>query len=115
VSPTLCNKPSIVSYLKKTLPASLDPYDTLTPRERDVLHMVVQWGTRRDIGAKLKISPSTVESHRTNLMRKLGLNTHHNLIRYVLKRGIIPMDAQKSLRKKDAHPSGAEHRDDATP
>jgi DNA-binding NarL/FixJ family response regulator len=113
VSPTLSKAPAIASYLRKTQPVLTDPYETLTTREQEVLQLVVQWGTRRDIGAKLKISPSTVESHQANLMRKLGLNTHHNLIQYVLKRGIVPMDAQKSLRKKDAHTSEAELRDDA--
>lgn len=112
VSPTLSKAPAVASYLRKTQPALVDPYETLTAREREVLQLVVQWGTRRDIGAKLKISPSTVESHQANLMRKLGLNTHHNLIQYVLKRGIMPADAQKSLRKKDAHTSEAEPRED---
>jgi two-component system response regulator NreC len=113
VSPTLCKDPAVALYLRKVQPTVADPYETLTAREQEVLQLVVQWGTRRDIGTKLKIRPSTVESHRANLMRKLGLNTNHNLIQYALKRGITPKDAQKSLRKKDADTSGAEHRDDA--
>lgn len=113
VSPALAKDPAITLYLQKSQPILVDPYETLTTREREVLQSVVQWGTRRDIGAKLKISPSTVESHRTNLMRKLGLNTNHNLIQYVLKRGIIPMDEHKPLKEKGARTSGAEHRDDA--
>lgn len=112
VSPTLSKVPAVASYLRKTQPILADPYETLTAREREVLQLVVQWGTRRDIGAKLKISSSTVESHRANLMRKLGLHTQHNLIQYVLQRGIVPMDAQKSLRKKGAHTAEAERRDD---
>lgn len=113
VSPALSKEPAVALYLRKAQPILVDPYETLTTREREVLQSVVQWGTRRDIGAQLKISPSAVKSHRANLMRKLGLNTNHNLIQYVLKHGIIPMDEQKSLGKKGAHTSGAEHRDDA--
>lgn len=114
VSPTLSKGPALTSYLRKTQPIVTDPYVTLTAREREVLRLVVQWGTRPDIDAKLKISSSTVKSHRANFMRKLGLNTHHNLIQYVLKCGVVPMDAQESVGKKDAHLPGMEHRDDAS-
>jgi two-component system response regulator NreC len=103
VSPTLSRGHAVSAYLRKIQPIAADPYESLTTREREVLQLVVQWGTRRDIGTKLKISPRTVESHQANLMRKLGLDTHHNLIQYVLKRGIMSIDAQQSLRKKDAH------------
>lgn len=103
VSPTLSKIPAVALYLRKALPVLVDPYETLTTREREALQLIMQWGRRRDIGATRKAGPATLESHRANLMRKLGLNTHHNLIQYVLKRGTIPKDTKKSLRKKDAN------------
>ena len=107
VSPALSKEPAVAAYLRKVQPVLVDPYEALTTREREVLQSVVQWGTRRDIGAKPKISSGAVKSRRANLMRKLGLNTNHNLIQYVLKSGTIPKDAKKSPRKKGATTSTA--------
>ena len=104
LSPTLFEA-SIGSYssmgtiLQKAQTGSAAPYDTLTTRERKVLQLVAEGATSFDIGARLKISSRAVESHRASLMRKLGLNTHHTLIRYALQRGIIPMDEPQSIRK----------------
>ena len=67
----------------------LDPYETLTTREREVLHLAVEGRTYPEIAAVLGISPRTVETHRTHLMQKLGLRTKTDLIRYALHRGIL--------------------------
>jgi two-component system, NarL family, response regulator NreC len=79
-------------YIQKAKGAALDPYETLTTREREVLHLVAQGATTMAIAARLVLSPRTVETHRTNLMRKLGLRTQTDLLRYALQRGIIPQD-----------------------
>lgn len=71
---------------------TLDPYETLTDREREVLYMVAQGYTSSEIAERLYISQRTVETHRTNLMHKLDLRNHTHLIRYALQRGIIPSD-----------------------
>ena len=55
----------------------------LTKREEQVLALLVQGMTNRDIGLNLGISPRTVEVHRTNLMRKLGLDSRFDLERFV--------------------------------
>ncbi len=65
-----------------------DPYASLTPRERQVIHQVIEGFTNRQIAARLKISPRTVEMHRANLMRKLNLSSTAELVRYALDRGI---------------------------
>ena len=72
------------------LPESVlpDPYDTLTNREREVLHLAVEGCTSAQIAERLSISPRTAETHRTNLMRKLSVRTSAELIRYGIKRGI---------------------------
>ncbi len=67
-------------------PASVEP---LTPRELDVLKLIVQGYTNRQIGEVLSISVRTVEGHRANLLQKLGLRTRVELVRYARERGLI--------------------------
>jgi len=80
----------IESYL--TRPGGIDPYDTLTPREREVLHLVAEGLTSGAIAGRLFISPRTAESHRANLMRKLGLRSRTDLVRFAFQRGIVPLE-----------------------
>jgi DNA-binding NarL/FixJ family response regulator len=70
--------------------ASLDPYETLTAREREVLHLAAEGYSSTEMAAKLGISPRTVETHRAHLMRKLNLQNQSELIRYALRRGLLP-------------------------
>ena len=91
LSPPLSER-AIETYAEKAKSTSLDPYETLTTRERQVLHLAAEGCTNAEIGDRLSISPRTVETHRANLMRKLGLETQTDLIRYALRRGIIPID-----------------------
>jgi len=91
LSPPLSAR-AIDSYVQKAQAATLDPYETLTTREREVLQLAAQGLTNAEIANRLSISPRTAETHRTNLMRKLELNTQIDLIRFALKRGILPME-----------------------
>jgi two-component system response regulator NreC len=70
----------------------VDPYETLTTREREVLHLAAEGRTNADVAATLGISRRTVETHRANLMQKLGLRTQTDLIRYALRRGILSLE-----------------------
>jgi two-component system, NarL family, response regulator NreC len=72
---------AIEMYMHKIASTVQDPYDTLSPREREVMHLVAQGKTSAEIAAKLFISRRTVEIHRANMMRKLGLRTRFDLIR----------------------------------
>ena len=81
----------IEAYVKKTQESKLDPYDTLTTREREVLGLAAEGHSSRIIADRLFISPRTVETHRSNLMHKLGLHTQTELVRYAIQRGIMPM------------------------
>ena len=69
-----------------------DPYETLGRREREVLHLVAAGYTSSEAAARLCVSERTVESHRARIMRKLGLRTHTDLVRYALRRGILRID-----------------------
>jgi DNA-binding NarL/FixJ family response regulator len=91
LSPPLSER-AVEAYLQRSQDTSFDPYDALTEREREVLHLAAEGLSNPDIAARLSISPRTVETHRANLMRKLGLKTQTDLIRYALKRGILPME-----------------------
>jgi DNA-binding NarL/FixJ family response regulator len=71
---------------------AIDPYETLTNREREILHMAAEGMTTAAIAKRLSISPRTAELHRGRMMNKLGLNNQTDLIRYALKRGILPLD-----------------------
>jgi DNA-binding NarL/FixJ family response regulator len=83
---------AIEIYMQKAESTTLDLYETLTTREREILHLAAEGYSYKEIGARLTISPRTAETHRTNLMRKLGLSTQTDLIRYALQRGILPID-----------------------
>jgi two-component system response regulator NreC len=82
---------AIDTYVEKAQAAPVDAYDTLTTREREVLQLAAESSSASEIAARLGISPRTVETHRENLMRKLGLQSQTDLIRYALRRGILPL------------------------
>jgi two-component system response regulator NreC len=81
---------AIEAYTQKTEVKSIDPYEELTTREREILQLAAQGCTNSEIASRLYISPRTVETHRTNLMRKLGLHNHTQLIQFAIQHGIIP-------------------------
>lgn len=91
LSPPLSER-ALELYLKKVESVPDDPYELLTNREREVLQLVAEGRTSAEIANRLFISPRTAEGHRANLMRKLGLQNNADLIRFALKRGILPMD-----------------------
>jgi DNA-binding NarL/FixJ family response regulator len=66
-----------------------DPFDTLTEREREVLVLLAQGKTYQQVAETLFISVKTVDFHRTNLMRKLGLSNRAELTRFAMQRGLI--------------------------
>lgn len=64
---------------------------TLTARESEVLRLVVEGHTNTEIAERLGLSRKTVDSHRTNLMRKLGIHEVTELVKYALRQGIIKL------------------------
>ena len=66
-----------------------DDLDRLTPREREVLQLVAEGHTNREIGAILGCSPKTVDAHRTRLMQKLDLHDAQAVTRLAVRRGLI--------------------------
>jgi len=84
---------AISIYMEKTADVSQDEYYSLSNREREILQMVAEGMTSIQIAKKLFLSSRTVDAHRAKMMRKLGLHTKVDLIRYAQRRGIIPTDA----------------------
>lgn len=77
---------TIDTYLERAKTGPLESYETLTAREREILQMTAESQSSAEVGRRLFISPRTVEIHRQNAMRKLGLRNQGELIRYALKK-----------------------------
>lgn len=72
--------------------AERDSYDTLTPREREILKLIADGYTSRQITTKLFISLKTVLGHRAKIMEKLGLHNRTELIKYAMRKGLVNID-----------------------
>lgn len=76
-------------YLSRKNSAPTGGYDLLTEREQQVFRLMVEGGSTKQIAELLCVSPKTVEKHRANLMKKLGINDLVGLIKYAIKINII--------------------------
>lgn len=83
--------PRIVDIMREIMvnPNQGDSLDELTPRERQVLQLIAESCTSKEIAAKLDISVKTADTHRANLMRKLGVHDVAGLTRQALAFGLI--------------------------
>jgi DNA-binding NarL/FixJ family response regulator len=69
--------------------AAADPYNSLTIREREVLQLIAEGKTNRDIATMLDLSVKTVDTHRAHLMRKLNIHDQTSLVKFAIRRGIV--------------------------
>lgn len=85
--PTMARR-LVQEYLRQT---GSDPmaHNRLTRREREILKLIADGYSNKDIAKMLVISPSTVHTHRSNLMQKLELNSRHELVQYARRHGLI--------------------------
>jgi two-component system, NarL family, response regulator NreC len=90
LSPKLSERLLASSKRRKKI---IDPYETLTPREREILHLIVEGNTSPQIAKRLVLSPRTVELHRSRIMKKLNLRNQTDIFRYALERGILSIDS----------------------
>ena len=70
-------------------------YETLTPREQEVMVLLAEGYSAKEDAEKLFISPKTVENHRTKIMNKLGLHSALELVRYATRLGLVDVDLWK--------------------
>jgi len=73
-------------------PGASDPYETLTDREKQVLKLVAEGKSNKDVAEVLGISVKTAMTHREHVMEKLGLHNRTELVRFAIKRGVIRVD-----------------------
>jgi DNA-binding NarL/FixJ family response regulator len=68
------------------------PLERLSPREREVLQLVVEGRSSAEIADILSLSPKTVETYRSRLMHKLGINDLPNLVKFAIQHGLTPLE-----------------------
>ena len=76
---------------KSTSDGEKEPYQQLTDREREVLKLVVEGHTAREIADMLVVSPKTVEWYKTSLMNKLNIHNRTDLIKFAIRKAVITL------------------------
>ncbi|MEE8165433.1 MAG: response regulator transcription factor [Myxococcota bacterium] len=79
----------MVVQLRSPRSESDDPFSLLTGREREVLHLIADGMSAKEVAVELSLSTKTVEAHRMSLMRKIGVRKATELVRYALRHGLI--------------------------
>lgn len=87
---------AIEAYRRRAAEAEHDPYDRLTTREREVLHLAAEGLGNVEVGRRLGISPRTAETHRARIMQKLGLKRFADLVRFAIRRGLVPLEERNA-------------------
>ena len=93
LSPPLSDR-AVAAYVPspESAKARNDPYERLTPRERQVLHLAAEGLRNPAIAERLGISVRTAETHRARVLGKLGLRSQTELVRWALRRGVVSLD-----------------------
>lgn len=93
ISPEVARHPDLAALRRGGGP-NLDQtsYDRLTPRQREVLQLIAEGHSTKEIARKLDISVKTVEMHRAQLMTSLDIHDVAGLVRYAIRRGIVSPD-----------------------
>ena len=83
----------LVTDYRRRMAEQPDPLDRLTPRHREVLQLLAEGQTTKDIAARLKLSVKTVETHRAQLMDRLDIHDLAGLVRFAIRVGLVAPDA----------------------
>jgi len=81
--------PSVSGAVVQAFLAKTEPYDPLTNRERQVLQLIAEGKTTKEIAIILNVSAKTADTHRTRLMQKLDIHSAAGLVRYAIRRGLV--------------------------
>jgi two-component system, NarL family, response regulator NreC len=77
-------------YIRRVAASSIvDPYDSLSEREREVFQLLAEGHSNKDVALILSISPATVETHRAHISQKLDIHNTAELVLYAVRKGII--------------------------
>lgn len=82
----------LAGLMKRKKPGKIDPFDMLSPREREVFHQLAEGKNVREIAETLRISIKTVETHKYKIFAKLRLHTITDLVKVAIKKSIISLD-----------------------
>ena len=82
----------VSDYVARVERGQEDSYDSLSERERQVLKLIAEGKTNKDIAQVLFLAVKTVQAHRANLMRKLGMHDRTELVKYAIRKGIVGLD-----------------------
>ena len=91
LSPAISKK-VIEEYIRKAEAMVENSYDRLTDREREVLQLIAEGHSNREIAALLHLNVKTVENHRASLMDKLHIHSTAELTRYAIHKGVISLE-----------------------
>lgn len=91
LTPTI-SKRVIDDYLMRTT-GSQGPVDQLTKRQREILQLIAKGYTSKEMAQMLALSPKTIETHRTQLMKQLDIHDVAGLVRYAIRVGLVTLDA----------------------
>ncbi len=72
-----------------------EPYDRMTVREKEILKLITEGCTSREIAGRLLVSPKWVVTRRAGIMRKLDIHNHTDLVRYAMRKGLVGMDTPR--------------------
>ncbi len=86
---TFLNSRTQQALMKQWLEEGPQRPDELTPREMEVVKLIAEANTNRQIADALHVSEKTVESHRANVLSKLGMRDRVELVRYAIRRGLV--------------------------
>jgi DNA-binding NarL/FixJ family response regulator len=92
LSPPLSEERIERLQMESSKETTLDPYEMLSKREREVMQLAAEGLTSAQIGDRLMIGRRTVETHRANLQRKLGVKSHSDLVKLAVKKGLVGVD-----------------------
>ena len=93
LSPTV-SKTLVDAYLRKMETGKTEtPFDLLTDREREVLQLIAEGFTNREVAKQLFISVKTVEAHRAHIMQKLNIHDIAKLVKYAIQKGLVDLNA----------------------
>jgi len=93
LSPTV-SKTLVDAYLRKMETGKTEtPFDLLTDREREVLQLIAEGYTNREVAKQLFISVKTVEAHRAHIMQKLNIHDIAKLVKYAIQKGLVDLNA----------------------
>ena len=81
-----------VAFRKLEMPMEVSPLERLSSREREILQLVAEGKTSQEIAERLSISPKTVDTYRSRLMHKIGVDDVAGLVRFAIQNGVISLD-----------------------